>query len=363
MKIIKFSALVLAAAALSPLSAAADALHQLSFVMAHKPDNQDNIALLEGFAERVKARTGGEVEIMLQYPEQTGSEFENAHRRAVMDVYLGSKDMTQASVKHFGRFSPAVEVLDMPMLFRSHEHAARVLDGDIGQKLRDTVVAESHGRIKGLSFTYSGGFRNIYSTQDISSVSDLTTQKMRLKGGRLSQDAMADLGVNFVPTLAGNDFSGPWVEMHKTGEITSEEAETLRIYSYKTGGSPVMDTIKTVLQTNHSLYLTMVSINGERFATLKPEHQQVLQEEAQILAVQERDLSIRQEVQYQAELEADGIKFVSMTADDKKLLNAMGEKVHARNQPYLGEWMDAIKAVTPPADVQESKLAPAAQPL
>ncbi|MBI1363994.1 MAG: hypothetical protein GC134_08410 [Proteobacteria bacterium] len=364
MKIVKLSALLLAAASVLPLSASA--VEHLNFVMAHKPDNRDNVNLIQAFADRVKARTNGELEISIFAPPPTGAgdEFENAHKRALEDVYTGRADMSQISAKHFAHFSPAVEALDMPMIFKSHEHATRVLDGQIGQKLRDTVFADSNGHLKGLSFTYSGGFRNIYSTHDINSVSELKGLNMRMKGGRLSQDAMDELGLNFVYTAPGSDFNSDWSRKHADGGIEAEEAETLRIYSYKHQAPEMAKYIKTVLETNHSLYLTMITINGERFAKLTPQEQQILQEEAQVLAVQERDLSIQQEKDYKAKLEADGVKFVSMSDADKQILNTMGEKVQAKNEQYLGPWIEAIKAAAPTGKVQESKLdSKAAKPL
>ena len=346
-------ALLLAAAYALPFNAYA--LTQLDFLMAHKPENVDNVNLIQAFADRVKTRTGGEVVITPTFPVGSVDAFENSHSAALKGVYLGTTAMSQISVKHFAKYSPAIEVLDMPMVFKSHDHATRVLDGDVGQNLRDTVFAETNGRIKGLSFTYSGGFRNVYSTKNIDSVADLKGQKMRLKGGRLSQDAMDHLGLDFVKTAPGHDFAGDWVNKHFDGGIEAEEAETLRIYSYKRQNPEMAKTIKTVLETNHSLYLTMITINGDKFAALTPEQQQILQEEAAKLAVDERDLSIAQEATYRKELQADGVKFVTISDEDKQHLTAMGKAVQQKNHRYLGSWLDAIKEAEPKTNVQESK--------
>jgi len=355
MYIKKFSALVVAATLLSPLSA--EAARKMSFVMAHKPENIENVKLIENFANKVRERTNGEIDISLFMPPESAD-----FQRALDEVYLGKSEFSQIATKHFLPVSQDLDVLDMPMLFETHEHATKVLDGDVGAALRDGVYRDSNGRLKGLSFTYSGGFRHVYSTKDVDSVAELKGQKMRLRGGRFSLDAMDQLGLDYVYTAPG-DYTG-WANMHLTGEIEAEEAETNRIATYKYRHPEMSKTIKTVLETNHSLYLTMVVMNGEAFTSLTPMQQKIVQEEAQNLAVAERDLSIRQEQDSKKQMMSEGVKFVTMDAEDKAILAAMGQRIHEKYRPTMGRWIDAIKAAAPQGKVKESKVkGTAAKPL
>ncbi|MBI1363993.1 MAG: hypothetical protein GC134_08405 [Proteobacteria bacterium] len=348
----RFKALALVAALLLPISASAaeQAVRKLEFVMAHKPENVENVKLIEKFADRVRERTHGELDISVFAPSAYSPDFQ----QALDEVYLGKTAMSQIAIKYFLPISQDLDVLDMPMLFKSHEHAAKVLDGRIGQDLRQSVYDGSNGRVRGLSFTYSGGFRDVYSTKDIHSVAELKGQKMRLRGGRFSLDAMDQLGLQYVYTPLYDDAG--WAKMHSTGDIQAEEAEVNRIATYKYRHPEVAKSIKTVLETHHSLYLTMIVFNGPMFASLTPDQQNIVQEEAQTLALQERALSIQQEQDSKAQMAAEGVKFVSMSPADRQELEQMGNRVQAKYHHTLGKWIDAIKAAEPLSKVQESKV-------
>jgi TRAP-type C4-dicarboxylate transport system substrate-binding protein len=61
--------------------------------------------------------------------------------------------------------------LEMPFIFEDHEHATRVLEGDVGEELLDKITEKSN--VRGMAFTYSGGFRNIITDKPVTSLKDL----------------------------------------------------------------------------------------------------------------------------------------------------------------------------------------------
>ena len=135
---------------------------KLRWVLAHTPYDlflrSANI-----FAQHVHEYSQGQIEIEIlgldQY-EQKYNHGEPIDKYAVMDmVNDGVIDMSQMYTTQLGKINKDFRVLDLPFLFESHEHAARVLDGEIGQELMASLAEKSN--IKGLAFTYSGGFRAI----------------------------------------------------------------------------------------------------------------------------------------------------------------------------------------------------------
>jgi TRAP-type C4-dicarboxylate transport system substrate-binding protein len=64
--------------------------------------------------------------------------------------------------------------LDMPFIFENHDHATRVLEGEVGEFLLDKITEKSN--VRGLAFTYSGGFRNVISSKQVSSLKGLTDE-------------------------------------------------------------------------------------------------------------------------------------------------------------------------------------------
>lgn len=64
--------------------------------------------------------------------------------------------------------------LELPFLFENHEHATRVLEGEVGEYLLDKTTENSN--VRGMAFTYSGGFRNVLSNKKVNSLKDLTDE-------------------------------------------------------------------------------------------------------------------------------------------------------------------------------------------
>jgi TRAP-type C4-dicarboxylate transport system substrate-binding protein len=63
--------------------------------------------------------------------------------------------------------------LEMPFIFENHDHATRVLEGEVGEYLLDKITKKSN--VRGMAFTYSGGFRNVLANKKISTLKDLTS--------------------------------------------------------------------------------------------------------------------------------------------------------------------------------------------
>ena len=312
--------------AIMPFNASAQDVREFDFVMAHKPDNDQNIKLINEFAKRVGEKTNGAVKINVRATNESDTGGFNSHTQAMRRVYDGSIGMSQIAVKKFWEFSPIIDALEMPMVFRDHDHVTAVIDGNIGDDLRESVLTGSNGRLQGLAFTYSGGFRNIYTTNKVvDSVAGLKGMKMRMRAPRTSRDALYHLGIDLV-----TDYSRDWVKINKENVTLAEEAETIRIASADKALPESTDNIKSVLLTNHNIFLTMVTINGPLFESLSAEQQAVIKAEAKWLSGEERKLSIQQAIDAQAIFEKRGIAFVKMSEADTALLNDMAQKVHKK---------------------------------
>ena len=70
-------------------------------------------------------------------------------------------------------FDQDMLALDMPFIFADHDHATRVLEGEVGEFLLNKITEKSN--VRGMAFTYSGGFRNVISSKK-SNASDLTSK-------------------------------------------------------------------------------------------------------------------------------------------------------------------------------------------
>ena len=346
----KLRHLIIAAAACA-LSAPAftsqpDVKH-IRFVMAHKPDNADNVALIQKFADNVERRTQGAIKITPIMPDKmvNFNPYENDHTQAFKQLYTGEVEMGQVSIKKFFYAAPEIAVLDMPMLFTNHDHVAKVLDGEVGKDLLASVKSGTNGNIQSLAFTYSGGFRNLYSTEAVKSISDLRGMTTRYPGSTMTRDLVDMLGMRTKSAEIGTPM---WFRGIEDKSLNVEEAELIRLSVYETKYPKFFKKVNTVLETNHNLYLTMVSVNGRFFDKLSAKQQDIIKEEAFQLSLQERNLSIEQAIQAKERFEKEyGITFVPMSEEDRTLLRTVSQQIYKKHNKALGGWMQAIADIDP----------------
>ncbi|MEM6991310.1 MAG: TRAP transporter substrate-binding protein DctP, partial [Myxococcota bacterium] len=150
--------------------------HKIRWVLTHDP-----IALFEEAARRfqglVSEGSGGEIEVEVLTPTEYGGGTRVAAPEVMRKVVDGELEMSQTYTTVLGKLYDRMWALDLPFLFGSHEHAARVLDGPIGRELLDGLVPH---KVRGLAFTYSGGYRILSSTgKALQTIDDLRGVHMR----------------------------------------------------------------------------------------------------------------------------------------------------------------------------------------
>lgn len=64
--------------------------------------------------------------------------------------------------------------LEMPFIFQDHDHATRVLEGPVGEHLLEKITEKSN--VRGMAFTYSGGFRAVLSSKKVNTLKGLVDE-------------------------------------------------------------------------------------------------------------------------------------------------------------------------------------------
>lgn len=182
----------LAAAALALAMTGAGALAETTLQLGTTVNEQDSfhVAAVK-FAELVDERTNGEYKIEI-YPNGTlGGESD-----MLDSMSTGMLDMGIITSGPFVNFSEMMGVLDMPYLFANNEEAYKVLDGEIGRELLDTL--EDAG-LKGLAYA-ERGFRNVTnSVRPVTCADDLAGLKLRVMENEVYTATFKALKVNAVP--------------------------------------------------------------------------------------------------------------------------------------------------------------------
>lgn len=298
----------------------------IRWVLAHEPYDLF-LRAAEKFSAEVAEKTQGAVEIEVlglnEYVEKynNGQSLDRYKIRELVDN--GTIEMSQMYTTTLGLIDSDMFVLDMPFIFRDHEHAARVLDGDIGQELMASLAEKSN--IKGLAFTYSGGFRAIIGNKVIESVDDVAGMRVRVAHCPVAEDTMRALGAEPVVIQIENlrDALG-------AREVEAGESTYPRIYSMRQN-----ETASVINHTEHSLFLTTIIMNKRLWNDLTVEQQKIFQEAAVSAAHIERAESLEDIQITRDRAVKDGIKVVDLSDATTQEFKKATAVVYDKYQDYF----------------------------
>jgi len=152
------------------------------------------------FADLIKERTKGRIEIKLYPSNQLGK----GEREMTEGIQQGAIDLLVTSTGPLGGFSPSINILDFPFLFRDFDHVDLVMDGPIGRKLLDDF---DKANIKALAF-WENGFRHLTNAKGaVKKVEDGKGLKIRTMENKIHLAAWKDAGLNPTPMAWGEVFT------------------------------------------------------------------------------------------------------------------------------------------------------------
>jgi tripartite ATP-independent transporter DctP family solute receptor len=152
------------------------------------------------FADLIKERTNGRIEIKNFPAGQLGK----GEREITEAVQQGAVEMLITSTGPMGGFSPSINILDFPFLFRDFKHVDLVMDGAIGRKLLNDF---EKANIKALAF-WENGFRHLTNNKrPIKKVEDGKGLKIRTMENKVHLAAWKAAGLNPTPMAWGEVFT------------------------------------------------------------------------------------------------------------------------------------------------------------
>jgi TRAP-type transport system periplasmic protein len=192
---------VLAALLIWTTAGAASAQYKATMKLASMtpPDHFYNIGAKK-FADLIKEKTNGRIEIKL-YP---GGQLGKGEREITEAIQQGAVDLLITSTGPMGGFSPSINILDFPFLFRDFHHVDLVMDGVIGRKLLNDF---EKANIKALAF-WENGFRHLTNNKrPIRKVEDGKGLKIRTMENKVHLAAWKAAGYNPTPMAWGEVFT------------------------------------------------------------------------------------------------------------------------------------------------------------
>jgi TRAP-type transport system periplasmic protein len=278
------------------------------------------------FSKRIKDATGGTVDIRV-FP---GGQLGTGEREVLEGMQIGNIDLAVTATGPISGFCPSMMVLDLPFLFRDCTHVDRVLDSMIGRDLLDDL--EKSG-LKGLAF-FENGFRNFTnSARPLLKPADFKGLKFRTMENPVHLDSVRQLGAQAVPMSWGEVYTSL-----QTKVIDGQENPVAIIHAYK------LNEVQEYLSlTEHFYSPAPLTMSLKRFASLKPEWQDLFIKTALEVAAFERKIIRDNEQKQLRDLKAWGMDI--STVEKGNFFKAM-QPVYEKYIARYPDWKTVIKNIT-----------------
>jgi tripartite ATP-independent transporter DctP family solute receptor len=164
----------------------------------NQSDGYPTVEAAKYFAELVKERTDGKIEVRVFPDSVLGSE------TSVMEqMGYGGIDMSRFSVGTLTRYFPKLWTLQLPYLYADNDHMWRVLDGEIG----DMYLEEVSGKGLIALAWYDAGARSVYTRVPVSGIEDLQGMVIRVMENDMMSRTIELLGAEAVQIPYGDVYS------------------------------------------------------------------------------------------------------------------------------------------------------------
>ncbi|TCQ06091.1 tripartite ATP-independent transporter DctP family solute receptor [Rhizobium sp. PP-F2F-G36] len=280
---------------------------------------------MERFAEIVKEKSGGKIEVKLFPGGTLGGDVQTlaSVQGGIVEMSVLNAGILSGTIKEFG-------VVDLPFLFGTPEEADAVMDGPVGTDLSARLPAQ---RLVGLGF-WELGFRHLTNNRHaVNTVDDVKGLKIRTVQSAVPLATFNALGANAIPL--------PYPELYsalETGTVDGQENPLANIVNAK-----FTEVQKYLTLTGHQYNPQIVIVSKVFWDKLDAEEQALLQDAATQARDYQRKASRDANAGFLAEIKKSGMEVVEPTAEQLAAFRKAVEPVVAQFRDTIGaETVDAV---------------------
>ena len=290
-------------------------MKNIIWLIAHQPERLF-LRTAKAFAKMLEKETN-EIKIEILTTEQYKEKYDPSFsREKIFDLVKDNViQMSQTEVWELESLTHDKNwlVFDMPWLFKSHSHARRVLEGKIGAQMNKRLAKQSG--VRGLAYTYSGGYRCVGSKVLIKNLSELQTRKLRVNSNPVTQDYWKSLGVEVTNQNVHFGSNDPVLPEDIHGKDTTyiryEKADAW-------------------LHTEHSLFLTNILASEKFFDTLSADMQETFKKIAFEAARLERKWSQEDAENFVETAKERNVPITELSQEDKEVMKEKSKTVYEK---------------------------------
>jgi tripartite ATP-independent transporter DctP family solute receptor len=319
MKLFKITCVMLLVASFSfPLFAAGekatDSGAQEKIVLRWSDTNAENdeiVVASKRFAESVKEKTDGRIQIEVFPSGQLGDNME-----VLKALQMGAIDITRVKPGHLSDLGlKGTQVYSLPYIFEDLEHARRVLRSDLGMQILDGIQKEGE-KLVGLGYYANAPRSFFFRDKKVSTLDDMKGLKIRVMPGQIYVDLAESFGASATPMAFSELYSAL-----QTGVVDGAEQPVKGFYAQK-----FYEVCKYFTFDNHQADPSIVVISEMTWNSLSKEDQALLKEtlsEASLWFDDTMDVIIDE---YIEELKNEGVVFSEV--EDMHLWQAAAQELY-----------------------------------
>ena len=221
------------------------------------------------------------------------------------------RNNVQMAAPSFSKFTPIAKefnLWDVPFIFRDTDHLHKVMDGEVGQILKDVISSKGYIALE----YWDAGFKQFSTNKKpIIVPSDAEGQKMRIMSSKVLEEQTK--AIKAIPQVL------PFGEVYsalQTGVVDAAENPLSNLYNSK-----FYEVQNSITMSNHG-YLGYLVVASEKFWNeLSPDLQDVVKQAIREATIYEREESEKEEVlllQRLKENDKTGTAVYELTEEQKK---------------------------------------------
>jgi C4-dicarboxylate-binding protein DctP len=313
----RVSVLLLVFGLVVPSAAMAAAKWNMKFGHDMPEDSAQHVAALK-YADLVKERTKGQVEIKVFPAQQLGTDPE-----MVQQAQMGTLEIVLPPTAKISGFAAQLQLADLPFLFPSKEACYKVLDGPVGDKVLALLDAKG---LKGVSF-WESGFKQITANKAIRKPEDFAGMKVRVMESPLLIAQYKQVKANPVPI----DFAETYNALQQ-GVVDAQENPLVSIVNMK-----FYEVQKYTMLSNHGFLGYAFLFSKKVYDGLPADIQKVMRDTARELASFERQDTARREAGYIERIKKGGSQIVTLSPQELQAFEKAFRPVHQQFAKTIGE--------------------------
>jgi tripartite ATP-independent transporter DctP family solute receptor len=275
-----------------PVSGSAET-QVLRFTTSQVNPSEPIVLAMSTFAERIKERTAGKVELEVLTGDQLGPQ-----KKVNEMVASGATIMSVTDYGSLSLFAPDVGVIAGPYVFPSVEKAEAFFETDVYKELEAQLEAKGFKVVMPAGLF---GLRHVIGNKPVRTPADLEGVTIRVPASPVMVATFSAFGAR--PTEL------PWGEVYNALETNVVDAAEAPFGSVV--GAKLQETRKVISRTSHQMMFTAWVTSKSAFDAMDPEVQKILLEEGRKIGAELTRMTLDTDEKFAEQLRGEGVEIIS----------------------------------------------------